>query len=63
MAAVRGTSSGVPVSLITGFPPCAQLSPIRVETNVAAPHIKELDNAQNQTVRSLASPSSQFPVA
>lgn len=37
--------------LDTGLPPCAQLSPIRVVTNVAAPHIKESDNAQHHVGR------------
>jgi hypothetical protein len=36
MAAVRGTPSGVPVSVVPGFPTCVQLPPIRLETNVAA---------------------------
>jgi hypothetical protein len=63
MAAVRGTPSGVPVSLIPGLPPCAQLSPIRVVTNVAAPYIKESDNAQHESVQNLAFPSTQFPIA
>lgn len=63
MAAVRGTSLDVPVSLIPGLPPRAQLSPIRVVTNVAAPHIKESDNAQHQSVQILAVPSTQFPIA
>jgi hypothetical protein len=47
MAAVRGTSSDVPVSLIPGFPTCAQLSPIRLETNAAASQIKEVNYAQH----------------
>ena len=63
MAAVRGRPSGLPVALIAGFSPRARLPPKPVRRLVAAPQIKELDNAHHQTLRSLASPSTQFPVA
>jgi hypothetical protein len=41
MAAVRGTLSGVPVSLVPGLPPCVQLPPFRVVTKVAVPRTQE----------------------
>ena len=41
MAAVRGRPSGLPVALIAGFSPCAQLPPQPVRRFVA-PQIKEL---------------------
>lgn len=37
------------------FPTCVQLPPIRLETKVAAPHVKELDHAQLCTNESPAS--------
>ncbi|WP_236202827.1 hypothetical protein, partial [Pseudomonas lactis] len=42
MAAVRGRPSGLPVALIAGFSPCAQLPPKPVRRFVAVPQIKEL---------------------
>ena len=50
MAAVRGRPSGLPVALIAGFSPRAQLSPTPVRRLVAAPQIKDVDHDQDKSV-------------